>query len=920
MLKMNRFFLITLIVIFIFNIAPLNVSANDEYYVAEVGEGKKEIIESFNDYYLANSFYLRNIDNYDNLVLYHDEEVLKMEYGIVEFVSNDACSLNLKYRSTIKNKSSSINACYGIDGAYLYSNNDASIVYFKYAGDIGYIDKEDVILHPYDLLDVRLSSYSNIDGSLNHKIKTQLLLDYYAYALELDDSLAFLKDNKDYYSYDGHFFYDDFYKMIDDYKNDEYENAINKDAYYNYYLYLPARSLTNYEYQEIEDYFYKTLKINGKIDYYDDQAKDNANDVVNKSQYYGELQSFFEYQYLYGVNALSALSVSIHESAYGKSFKAYSENNIFSNAAYDSQEERKNNHYSSISDSIYSYMKYYVSDRYCNYRNSFYNGSYFGNKLSGMNVEYSLDAYWGEKAAANYYKLDKALGYKDYNSYAIGVIEEEEKVIFYNDLDLSRSKFTLNNLNAYSLIILEELEDVYKVQIDPSFSSDYLYDYDNCVAYVKKDNFDYLINSDKIHQNDLVTITFDGNGGLYEGNKKLKIKVLKGSVPVINNPNYDSYIFVGYDEEIIPAEQEKTYVANYQKIEKINLNKNIKKELELGTYFDLRDIYLNVVYENGHKEKVPLNSNMLGGVNINEDGKQNLLITYNGLSINEDINVSKSLKELNEKTDSLIEKNLESYLNEGKYDLDEIKEIRSNLNKINYSYDFNEIRAIDLIIHESGLDDNHYHIDDNDYDLSISGLSLSLAPSNKFFLFKGLHDTYYVSIKQLNKKEKILKEIGEAYGFEAIDYFEISFSLNLKKTDVQGTFVASIKIDDKQNDKTYSIYRLDENGDVVKCRTSQSNNYIQFISKKAGKFIVLAKDSVNNYIIEDYIENINASNSVADNQDYFLIGTIGLITILYGLVMVIMNMNLERLKEKTWKDYKKLLQKAVIVQEEKPKN
>ena len=44
---MNRFFLISLIVIFIFNIAPLNVSANDEYYVAEVGEGKKEIIESY---------------------------------------------------------------------------------------------------------------------------------------------------------------------------------------------------------------------------------------------------------------------------------------------------------------------------------------------------------------------------------------------------------------------------------------------------------------------------------------------------------------------------------------------------------------------------------------------------------------------------------------------------------------------------------------------------------------------------------------------------------------------------------------------------------------------------------------------------------------------------------------------------------
>ena len=43
--------------------------------------------------------------------------------------------------------------------------------------------------------------------------------------------------------------------MIDDYKNNNYNNAVNKNVpYYNYYQYLPNHSKTNYSAANINKY------------------------------------------------------------------------------------------------------------------------------------------------------------------------------------------------------------------------------------------------------------------------------------------------------------------------------------------------------------------------------------------------------------------------------------------------------------------------------------------------------------------------------------------------------------------------------------------------------------------------------------------------------------------------------------------
>lgn len=44
----------------------------------------------------------------------------------------------------------------------------------------------------------------------------------------IDDAPSFLSEQKIYYSYDGHYFYDDFEIMIDDYKAKSSVNADNE--------------------------------------------------------------------------------------------------------------------------------------------------------------------------------------------------------------------------------------------------------------------------------------------------------------------------------------------------------------------------------------------------------------------------------------------------------------------------------------------------------------------------------------------------------------------------------------------------------------------------------------------------------------------------------------------------------------------
>lgn len=893
----RKFFLVLPVILLL--ISAFNIRVNGEenrYIVADAIKGQLVELETFQSFNSALNYYDDHVDDYDNLTISDQGKIIKMEYGVVAFTRNDEATLNTQYQSLINNSSSVLNASNGIDGAYVGSDRYCQNVQFRIAGDLGECPIEDVTLIPYEMLDVKTSAYVNNKGKLYHLIKTQLESDYFGRIILLDNAPEYLEENKYYYSYDGHYFYDDYKVMSDDYRNNTNDNALNDSPYYNYYQFLSYRSLSNYKLEDIEKYFYDLLKIRDKIYYYDDQVKDGANDIVNRSQLFNEYADFIEMENCYGVNALISLAIAVEDSSYGKNEASFLNNNLFAYSAYTSNEEKENNRYNSIYSGVKNFVKYYLSDKYAYYRSGLYNGAYLGDKSRGLNKEYSYDPYWSEKVASFYFDFDEKMGRKDYNSYTLGIIEGKTNLNFYDDADLTNLIFKQKVING-SLIILGEEDNSYLVALEDSGNAEYKYDFEKRMAYVSKGVFSTVLNKEKMHVNDMVTYN-------YFTDEKKEIKTLSGHELTISNLNLPGKEFVGFKEK----EDENgniEYVAEYKEIDNVKVIRGFNV-IEEGGNIDLRNALLNVVYSDGSSKQLSINSNMVSPIDTEDDNS--ITISYLGVETTYNIELSSQPKELREKISELILKNIETYKSSGTYHADEIKTIKKNFGKTSYSYDIDVLRDIDGILLEQYRNSAYYCIDENNYDLSISGLTLSLADKNITSLFKPFKDTYYVHVRSVDNADKNkLSEIAAGYGFRAKDFFDISYSLNMQSIEQNGAVIISIAPENKSLNKIYSVYRLDENGDIVKCKTIQSSNRIQFLTKESGVFALLEKDGFNTYNLPDYKENITAENSDPDNHDLFIMGVILMALIIYGTVLIIINYDLDKQKEKLYRDYRNLL-------------
>ena len=151
------------------------------------------------------------------------------------------------YINTYKSYSDGINAqtgqsvyisgAYGRDGAYIGTFGDK--IRTKIAGVIVDFNASDVDVVSYE--GNPTSYYMEKDGYLTH---------YFLYgsekiysAVRVGYDLDYLESNKAYYSYDGHYFYEDYALMVEDYKNDVRKNSVNSNSpYFNYYQFLPLKS------------------------------------------------------------------------------------------------------------------------------------------------------------------------------------------------------------------------------------------------------------------------------------------------------------------------------------------------------------------------------------------------------------------------------------------------------------------------------------------------------------------------------------------------------------------------------------------------------------------------------------------------------------------------------------------------------
>ncbi len=406
--------------------------------------------------------------------------------AVVNFRTKSSSSYNTEYTEVTTGRAGYTNGYYAADGAFLGYGNESNPtkVKFMQAGVVGWVNVNEVQVLEYTSSAVNtLSKYYVKNGRIYHGISTNLASSNYGSALDYGPKPSYLKEGVDYYSYDGHYFYEgstyaSYAKMLNDYRNNTRANSVNSSSpYYNYYEYLSHRSITAYS----------AVELNNAIA---SMVTASENSYGRTSKLRNMADAFIENQNKYGTNALLMIGVAANESAWGCSRIAAEKNNLFGHAAYDSDPGGSANGYSSVEYSIYYHSSQFISKGYLDpVTDGRYFGANLGDKGSGINVKYASDPYWGEKAAAVCWKIDSYLGSKDSYKYTIGIkdtINTNHSVIniksdavsnsntLYSTYPKSKTTTLKNQAPAnYPFIILKngEKNNYYKIQSDGAVNS-----------------------------------------------------------------------------------------------------------------------------------------------------------------------------------------------------------------------------------------------------------------------------------------------------------------------------------------------------------------------------------------------------------------------------------------------------------------
>ena len=400
-------------------------------------------------------------------------KVIDAKYALVYLDRGDVVTYlytNNSFKSslTYMNNSSNYGATDGALINIIYTNKAAEI---RIGGVTGWVKESDYKIIPVSW--VKYHSYYKIDdNNISHVYAKNIENSgYYQASRALGPKPNFEVENGIYVSYDGIYLYKDFYSMIDDYKSGKHELSVNKDnPYYNYYLYLPHRSKTNYSIDDIDSYLRNVLNFKGSL--YGKTLTSNNSVLYGNSEYY--LYS----EKMYGANALSVFSLSRNESGNGRSSIAYNKNNIFGHNAVDGAAYSSATGYLDIRSSIYSHGYGYINYGYARVSDSRYNGSHFGNKDTGMNVMYASDVFWGEKAASYYYSFDKDNGLLDYNFYQLIISKYKDVYARSGPSTKNSSIYQIKKVNL-PFILIEEVEGEeingnkiwYKIQSDSNIDN-----------------------------------------------------------------------------------------------------------------------------------------------------------------------------------------------------------------------------------------------------------------------------------------------------------------------------------------------------------------------------------------------------------------------------------------------------------------
>ncbi len=305
-----------------------------------------------------------------------------------------------------------------------------------------------------------------------------------------------------YYSPDGIVFYYDVDLTLPVY------NGTTIGRFYNYYAYTNLRSKSNYTGAELDTY----------LTYYQDVYNQNpaSSTMTNSGDY------FINAQNTYGMNALMIYSLGALESGFGRS--TYAQNpanlnglvvkdsstlallpytvatycatypsgkyadevniihyclgryNLFGWGAVDSNPDNAAA-FSSIEACVNEHMGINLRRTYMSYNSSVFYASNIGNKGAGLNTKYASDPWWSAGISGIAYRIDRYLGFKDYNTVQLGILDSSVTRNVYKDSQLNTIFYNVySRATNYPVIILEGImvngNLVYKVQTTNPINED----------------------------------------------------------------------------------------------------------------------------------------------------------------------------------------------------------------------------------------------------------------------------------------------------------------------------------------------------------------------------------------------------------------------------------------------------------------
>ena len=299
------------------------------------------------------------------------------------------------------------------DTEFVYVDATDNYVKVNAAGQDMYVKHEDVTLIP-NVAAQGQSYYKADEQGLWHSIYHHHSGKYDAPYL-IGKKSDFLKNGVNYYSADGMKFYD--------------ANGTFISESYAYFQYVSPRVPTSYSAAELDQYIANELEAREKT------GNKNYANATTKSPLQGLGAMLKTIEKENNINALFILSLAIHESDYGMSCHAQNYNNLFGLNVTDSNDAcsttvdtSSNKYFTSIEENITALVDR-LNTNYLdplNMKDYRYNGIALGNKMTGMNVRYASDPYWGAKTAGHMYRIDTALGSKDYQQYKVGVTTQKE--------------------------------------------------------------------------------------------------------------------------------------------------------------------------------------------------------------------------------------------------------------------------------------------------------------------------------------------------------------------------------------------------------------------------------------------------------------------------------------------------------------